>query len=163
MSTGLLKNHLLFEGHLQFLISSHSPQKTFTYFAKYRLKKSSKYCMMIIFEIFHCNMYWFRLSFLWLICFHRFFVFLIFFQLFKIILGLQHKIVALAPGRKIPALVYSLVFRLFASRAYRLESWVDHNKLDGFFYSVRYVNINYSVKHSAVDCRYLLLLQYFFL
>ena len=74
--------------------------KTFTYFEKYRLKKSSKYCMMIIFEIFHCNMYWFRLSFLWLICFHRIFVFLISFRLFKIILGLQHKIVALAPGRK---------------------------------------------------------------
>ena len=127
MSTGLLKNHLLFEGHLHLFISSHSPQKTFTYFAKYRLKNSSKYCMMIIFEIFHCNMYWFRLSFLWLICFHRIFVFLFSFQLFKIILGLQHKIVALAPGRKIPALVYSQVFRLFASRAYRLESWVDNN------------------------------------
>jgi len=100
MSTGLLKNHLLFEGHLHLFISSHSPQKTFTYFEKYRLKKSSKYCIMIISKFFHCNLYRFRLSFLWLICFHRFFVFLFSFQLFKIILGLQHKIVALAPGRK---------------------------------------------------------------
>ena len=107
---------------------------------------------MIIFEIFHCNMYWFRLSFLWLICFHRIFGFLFSFQLFKIILGLQHKIVALAPGRKIPALVYSLVFRLFASRAYRLESWVDHNTLVESFYSVNYVLLGSYYMYGTYKC-----------
>ena len=34
-------------------LSHRTPPKTFTYFAKYRLKKSSKYCMINIFEIFH--------------------------------------------------------------------------------------------------------------
>ena len=128
MSTGLLKNHLLFEGHLQFLISSHSPQKNFHLFCKIPTKKNRQNTVWWSFlksSIVICIV--FRLSFLWLICFHRIFVFLISFQLFKIILGLQHKIVALAPGRKIPALVYSLVFRLFDSRVYRSESWVDQN------------------------------------
>ena len=30
------------------------------------------------------------------------------------------------------------------------------------FYSVNYVNVNYSVKYSTVDCKYLLFLQDFF-
>ena len=37
------------------------------------------------------------------------------------------------------------------------------NKSSTYFYSVNYVNINYSVKYSTVDCNYLLFLQdYFF-
>ena len=37
------------------------------------------------------------------------------------------------------------------------------NKLSTYFYSVNYVNINYFVKYSTVDCNYLLFLQdYFF-
>ena len=31
-----------------------------------------------------------------------------------------------------------------------------------FFYSVNYVNVNYSVKYSIVNCKYLLFLQDFF-
>ena len=128
MSTGLLKNHLLFEGHLQFLISSHSPQKNFHLFCKIPTKKNRQN-----------TVWWSFLKSSIVICigsdclYFDWFVFTEFLssyfllQLFKIILGLQHKIVALAPGRKIPALVYSLVFRLFDSRVYRSESWVDQN------------------------------------
>ena len=34
--------------------------------------------------------------------------------------------------------------------------------LAGVFYNVNYVNVNYSVKNSTVDCKYLLFLQDFF-
>jgi hypothetical protein len=37
-----------------------------------------------------------------------------------------------------------------------------YNILAEVFYNVNYINVNYSVKNSTVDCKYLLFLQDFF-